>query len=201
MRRRRQFVSATLAVAVVMTGCSGASGGVPAARTATIRTQGEFDAFCRANPGACHEPPGDVDDLRSAQAIRDWPKRACPRRVLDPGPRAPEGVVREMRAAVPRLIHITNGDPVKLTAENTRVLDVRPLRDEFVDLPGVRTLRGFAAYFGRGFAERLCGRRTASRSWAALLQFPEAQAVPLSYSILFFARTPQGWTAWYPRPQ
>jgi hypothetical protein len=105
-----------------------------------------------------------------------------------------------MRAAIPRLLNVgAYGHESKLVPENTEVLDVRPLTSHPVDLPGINTLRGFSAYYERN-ARRLCGRRVASRSWAAILQFPEAQGIALSYRVMFFARTSSGWRAWYPRP-
>lgn len=159
--------------------------------------------FCQQNPGACDESMSDTDDEQSrtpAVSTEGWTKRACPRSVLDPGSRAPEGVVRAMRAEIPRLITVSaQGRESKLLPENTAVLDVRPLRSDDVALPGIETLRGFSDYYERQ-ARRLCGRTVASRSWGVILQFPEALAVPLSYRVMFFARTAQGWSAWYPRP-
>lgn len=187
------------AVVVVLAAVIGSCGG--AQQRDGQRSQPATDVFadfCEQNPGACHgaEP---TRSLSPAVSARGWTKQDCPRSVLSPGSRALEGVGRAMRAAIPRLLTVSAyGHASKLVPENTNVLDVRPLTSPSSELPGINTLRGFSAYYER-HARRLCGRRVASRSWAAILQFPEAQAIPLSYRVMFFARTSSGWRAWYPQ--
>ncbi|MGH2918204.1 MAG: hypothetical protein ACRDLS_06350 [Solirubrobacteraceae bacterium] len=106
--------------------------------------------------------------------------------------------MRALRSAVPRLLRVSAyGHDSKLVPENTDVLDIRPLTNPDVDLPGISTLRNFSSYYERA-ARRLCGRVVATRSWGAILTFPEAQGVALSFRVILFARTPKGWNAWYP---
>jgi hypothetical protein len=188
------------ALVVVLAAALGACGDrEPGDSQHSQRATDGFADFCQQNPGACHETE-PARSLTPAVRTRGWTKQACPRSVLEPGPGALEGVVRAMREAIPRLISVSAyGHESKLVPDNTNVLDVRPLSSHSVDLPGINTLRAFSAYYERN-ARRLCGRSVASRSWAAILQFPEAQAVPLSYRVMFFARTSNGWRAWYPRP-
>lgn len=194
-------VVARTALVVVLAAALGACGERARGDSApSQRATNEFAEFCQRNPGACHttEPP---PSLTPDVSTRGWTKHACPRSVLKPGPRALEGVVRAMRKAIPRLIRVSAyGRTSKLVPDNTNVLDVRPLTSPDSDLPGINTLKAFSAYYERN-AGRLCGRRVAIRSWAAILQFPDAQAIPLSYRVMFFARIPAGWRAWYPRPE
>lgn len=188
------------AVMVVLAAAIGSCGGAEQRDgQRSQRPPDVFADFCEQNPGACHEAE-PTRSLSPAVSARAWTKQDCPRSVLDPGPRALEGVRRAMRSAIPRLLTVSAyGHESKLVPENTNVLDVRPLISPSSDLPGINTLSEFSAYYERN-ARRLCGRRVASRSWAAILQFPEAQAIPLSYRVMFFARTSGGWRAWYPQP-
>lgn len=115
---------------------------------------------------------------------------ACPR-ALDPGPRAPEGVLRALRQAVPRTWHYTTMDgPLKLSAENTLVLDLRSLGS---DSPNAR---GFSSRCGK-LARRECGSTVTQRSWLALVYFPTSQAADLAERFALFARTAEGWKLWY----
>jgi len=192
---------ARIAVVVVFAAVFGSCGGGEQRDSQpSPQARDRFGDFCEQNPGACDGAEA-AQSLTPAVSARGWAKHDCPSSVLDPGPHALEGVRRAMRAAIPRLLTVSAyGHESKLVPENTNVLDVRPLTSDSVDLPGINTLRGFSAYYERN-ARRLCGRRVASRSWAAILQFPEAQAIPLSYRVMFFARTSSGWRAWYPRPE
>ncbi len=200
--RRRDVASRVrwallLGLVGALAGCGGAdsqSGQRPK------RTTSQFEAFCQQNVGACDNPgaASDTSVITPAVSARGWKKRACPLHVLDPGAHAPEGVVRALRSAVPRLIRVSAyGHDSKLAPENTGVLDIRPLTNPYVDLPGLSTLRSFSSYYERA-ARRLCGRVVSTRSWGAILTFPEAQGIALSFRVILFARTPKGWKAWYP---
>ena len=61
---------------------------------------------------------------------------------------------------------------------------------------GTFTPAGVSVY--RGIAAHRCGARTAARSWAVFLYFPDlAKSASLSQGVAFAARTPSGWSLWY----
>jgi hypothetical protein len=133
----------------------------------------------------------------SVHAVQRAASSSCPKGLLQPGSRAPEDVLRTLRAAVPRVFRVVSyGKTVKLSAKNTNVLDVRSLAGDGANLPGIRTVTGLSSYYGK-LAQRRCGGRVASRSWVAIIQFPDAQAIPFSYRFAFFGRTHRGWKVWY----
>src|SRR5689334_14476377 len=106
MLNRRAVPAASLTV-LMLSGCGGTSETAKTSRTTT-------SARSASEPG----PRG----AREASFAH-----ACPR-ALDPGPHAPEGVLRALREAVPRTWHYTTMDgPLKLSADNTDVLDLRSL--------------------------------------------------------------------------
>ena len=121
---------------------------------------------------------------------------SCPR-ALDPGPRAPEGVLRALRAAVPRTWHYTTpSGPVKLSARNTEVLDIRSLGGDGLNLKAFADLKGRSSYLGR-LARRMCGETVGRRTWVAVVNFPESQSARYAMTFAFFARTPTGWKLWH----
>ena len=62
--------------------------------------------------------------------------------------------------------------------------------------PGTFTPAGVSVY--RGIAAHRCGARTAARSWAVFLFFPDlAKSASLSQGLVFAARTSSGWSLWY----
>lgn len=114
------------------------------------------------------------------------PVASCPR-ALEPGPRAPEEVLRALRRAVPRTWHYTTMDgPLKLSAENTLVLRLQAL---------VGDSRSSTYY--RKLAERACGKLVALRSWLAVVYFPTSQSSVYAERFAFFAKTRSGWRIWY----
>jgi hypothetical protein len=119
------------------------------------------------------------------------PASSCPR-ALDPGPRAPEGVLRALRAAVPRTWHYGRADRkrLKLSAENTLVRDLQSLGGDSRHLPR------FSSYYGK-LARRKCGDTVALRTWVAVVYFPTSQAADYAERFAFFARTRTGWKLWY----
>ena len=80
--------------------------------------------------------------------------------------------------------------PLKLSAENTLVLDLRSLGS---DSPNAR---GFSSRCGK-LARRECGSTVTQRSWLALVYFPTSQAADLAERFALFARTAEGWKLWY----
>jgi hypothetical protein len=115
---------------------------------------------------------------------------SCPR-ALDPGPRAPEGVLRALRAAVPHTWHYTTPDgPLKLSVENTVVRGLLSLAG---DSP---KLQRSSSYYGR-LARRKCGDMVTLRTWVAEVYFPTSQAANYADAFAFFARTRTGWKLWY----
>jgi hypothetical protein len=115
---------------------------------------------------------------------------SCPR-ALDPGPRAPEGVMRALRAAVPRTWHYTTPEgPLKLSVENTDVFGLLSLGS---DSP---KLQRFSSYYGN-LARRKCGDMVTRRTWVAIVYFPTSQAANYAEGFAFFARTRAGWKLWY----
>lgn len=114
----------------------------------------------------------------------------CPH-ALDPGDRAPEGVVRALRAAVPTTWHYTTPDgPLKLSAKNTTVLDLRSLGSDLPNVPRI------SSYYGK-LAQRKCGIDVAYKTWVAVVYFPQSQAANYAQAFAFFARTRSGWKLWY----
>lgn len=125
----------------------------------------------------------DGEPARSAQSRG---RVVCPR-ALEPGPRAPEEVLRALRRAVPRTWHYTTPDgPLKLSAENTLVLRLQAL---------VGDSRS-STYYTK-LAERTCGSTTTLRSWVAVVYFPTSQSSVYAERFAFFAKTRNGWTIWY----
>lgn len=47
-------------------------------------------------------------------------------------------------------------------------------------------------------ARKLCGAETASRSWAVTLYFPLCQIPCAGPGTAYLARSPRGWSLWYP---
>jgi hypothetical protein len=100
-------------------------------------------------------------------------------------------VLRALREAVPRTWHYTTMDgPLKLSAQNTLVLDLRSLGS---DSPNAR---GFSSRYGK-LARRECGSTVTRRSWLTVVYFPTSQAADLAERFAFFARTSEGWKLWY----
>ncbi|MEJ7787850.1 MAG: hypothetical protein WKF96_23865 [Solirubrobacteraceae bacterium] len=82
--------------------------------------------------------------------------------------------MRALREAVPRTWHYTTMDgPLKLSDENTLVLDLRSLGS---DSPNAR---GFSSRYGK-LARRECGSTVTQRSWLAVVYFPTSQAADLA---------------------
>ncbi len=148
---------------------------------------------CRADVRRAHEMrmlQPDVERDRSTPA-----SGRCPTGVLDEGDHAPEGVVRALRRAIPRIYKvIAYGKVQGLNPSTTEIYVVQSLGSDGVDLPGVRTFKGASSYWGT-LARRRCPA-IASRSWMALLSFSDAPAVSLSYRYAFLARTNSGWIIW-----
>jgi hypothetical protein len=155
--------------------------------TEAVRTRN-----CRAGVRDGHEHVLGYD----YEARRTRPASgSCPKGVLEPDPNALEGVVHALRRAIPRIYEVAAmGHTQPLTPRTTDVLDVRSLREDGADLPGVRTFTGRSSYWGR-LARRRCPA-VASRSWMALVYFAGAPAVPFAYRYAFLARTAQGWIVW-----
>lgn len=134
-------------------------------------------------------PDGGSATSESATLQRDT-RVSCPR-ALDPGPRAPEGVLRALRAAVPRTWHYTTPDgPLKLSVANTVVLDLHSLS---WDSPH---LKRFSSYYGK-LAQHKCGGAVTRRTWVAVVYFPTSQSANYAQAFAFFARTRTGWKLWY----
>jgi hypothetical protein len=105
----------------------------------------------------------------------------CPR-ALEPGPRAPEGVLAAVRQGVPG---IYRGPEYR----GYLVTGLAPLAPRAFRPAGVDVYAGIAA--------RRCGRRVADRSWVVFLTFPRAPGASISQGIVFTARTATGWRLWY----
>ena len=135
----------------------------------------------------------DMSSPKSKRSTSQAQARAaasCPR-ALDPGPRAPEAVLRALRAAVPRTWHYTTADgPLKLSVENTVVLGLLSLG------PDSPKLQRSSSYYGK-LARRKCGDMVTLRTWVAVVYFPTSQAANYAEAFAFFARTRAGWKLWY----
>lgn len=106
---------------------------------------------------------------------------SCPQ-ALEPGPRAPEGVLAAVRRDVP-------GTYRGAEYRGYRVTGLAPLAR------GAFRPRGVDVY--AGIAAQRCGRRVAERSWVVFLTFPRIRSASLSQGVAYFARTPRGWRLWY----
>jgi hypothetical protein len=115
----------------------------------------------------------------------------CPSSVKAlPSARAPEGLVGAVRREVPRNYVITNqSGRVRLTPKHYLMDSILRLTPSFPESKDARLYRGIA--------KKRCGTGVANRSWIVLVRFPEAQSIPASYGVMFFAETTRGWRMWW----
>ncbi|HEX8123745.1 MAG TPA: hypothetical protein VF549_21015 [Solirubrobacteraceae bacterium] len=65
------------------------------------------------------------------------------------------------------------------------------------DLQIAAFLPGFNQFRYVKVASRACGTRVARRSWMVIVDAPRAKMASLAPAIVYVARTPEGWRAWY----
>lgn len=104
--------------------------------------------------------------------------------------RVPERLVAAVRREVPRTYVIANqSGRVPLTPKHYQIDQILYLTPSY---PESRDARRY-----RAIAENRCGAAVANRSWLVVVRFPEAQSIPASYGLMFFAETRTGWRMWW----
>lgn len=111
----------------------------------------------------------------------------CPRQAM-PASATVEEVIRAARRLLPRVYTISNqSGRVRITPENTLILEVVYLSPYQPRLAGAATLRRLA--------RARCGRRIADRSWAIGVYFTDL-TIADNLSFAFLTKTPRGWAIW-----
>jgi hypothetical protein len=122
---------------------------------------------------------------RQPARLAEW------RKVADE--RCPAARVPEPRPAS-RILRVTRRNAARFVRPSSlrdfRVSALFPLaQDHYV--PGLRRKRYL------GVARNACGDTVARRSWVVVIDMPAAPAANFGLLALYFARTDEGWKAWY----
>jgi hypothetical protein len=146
-------------------------------------------AVAAVTAATCGGVVAGIETISPASPEMSDPAR-CPA-LTDSGAYGPEGLIRRVRAVVPKAWRIENQrGRVRLTPKNYRILlllSLVPNRPEV----------GSAVRFRR-IAARRCVLAVAERSWVVVLDFPKAGTVASSRGIGFFGREQNGnWVMWF----
>lgn len=125
-------------------------------------------------------------------ALGDRPARLAESRAVTDD-RCPSARVPESRPAG-RILRVTRRNAARFVQASSlpefRVSAVFALGQEHY-APGLRRRRYL------DIARNACGDTVAGRSWVVVISMPAAPAASLGLLALYFARTDEGWKAWY----
>jgi len=114
----------------------------------------------------------------------NYTRSACPRLSVPPLYGDVDEVIAAARKLMIRGSVSLQGEKIRLTPRNSRVLSVIVLAPTGTPLPGAAALRATA--------QRRCGSRTAAASWAVVMSVPTLTA-NTGTRLAFLVKTKSGW--------